>query len=54
LSGINRLIIDPKRSGADVVIVSLEGKRLECAIRLAFATTYNEAEYEAIARMGVP
>jgi len=37
-----------KRSGAIVVLVGPYGEDLEFAIKLAFATTNNEVEYEAI------
>lgn len=37
-----------KRSGAGVVLISLEREQLELAIELAFPTTNNEAEYEAV------
>ena len=33
--------------GAGVVIQTPEGDKIECMIRLDFATTNNEAEYEA-------
>ena len=35
--------------GADVVILTPEGDKIECMIRLDFPTTNNEAEYEALA-----
>ena len=34
--------------GAGVVILTLEGDKIECMIRLDFPTTNNEAEYEAL------
>ena len=34
--------------GAGVVIQTLEGDKIECMIRLDFATTNNEAKYEAL------
>ena len=34
--------------GASVVLISPEGDRIECMIRLEFYTTNNEAEYEAL------
>ena len=34
--------------GADVVIQTPEGDKIECMIRLDFPTTNNEAEYEAL------
>ena len=34
--------------GAGVVLISPEGDRIECMIRLEFYTTNNEAEYEAL------
>ena len=34
--------------GADVVILTPEGDKIECMIRLDFPTTNNEAEYEAL------
>ena len=34
--------------GIGVVLQSLEGDTIECAIRLKFLMTNNEAEYEAI------
>ena len=34
--------------GADVVIQTSEGDKIECMIRLDFPTTNNEAEYEAL------
>lgn len=35
-------------SGAGVVLVSPKGEEFEFAIKMAFATTNNEAEYEAV------
>ena len=35
--------------GAGVVMLTLEGDKIECMIRLDFPTTNNEAEYEALA-----
>lgn len=35
-------------SGAWIVLISPEGEELEIAIKMAFPTTNNEAEYEAI------
>jgi ribonuclease HI len=37
-----------KRSGAGVMLISLEGEQLELALKLAFPTTNNEAEYEVV------
>ncbi len=37
-----------KRSGAGVVLISLEGEHLEFVVGLAFTTTNNEAKYEAV------
>ena len=34
--------------GAGVLLRSLEGDTIECAVRLQFSMTNNEAEYEAI------
>ena len=34
--------------GVGVVILTLEGDKIECMIRLDFPTTNNEAEYEAL------
>ena len=34
--------------GADVVILTPEGDKIECMIRLDFPTTNNDAEYEAL------
>ena len=34
--------------GADVVIQTLEGDKIECMIQLDFPKTNNEAEYEAL------
>ena len=34
--------------GTGVVILTLEGDKIECMIRLDFPTTNNEAEYEAL------
>ena len=34
--------------GAGIVLLSLEGDRIECMVRLDFPTTNNEAEYEAV------
>ena len=34
--------------GADVVILTPKGDKIECMIRLDFPTTNNEAEYEAL------
>ena len=34
--------------GADVVIQTPDGDKIECMIRLEFPTTNNEAEYEAL------
>ena len=34
--------------GADVVIQTPEGDKIECMIQLDFPTTNNEAEYEAL------
>ena len=34
--------------GAGVVILTPEGDKIECMIRLDFPTTNNEAEYEAL------
>jgi hypothetical protein len=36
------------RSGAGIVLISLEGEELEFAIKMGFPTTNNEAEYEAV------
>lgn len=30
------------------MLVSLEGVRLECSVRLGFRTSYNKANYEAL------
>ena len=37
-----------RAGGADVVIQTPEGDKIECMIRLDFPTTNNEAEYEAL------
>jgi ribonuclease HI len=43
-----------KRSGTSVVLISQKGESFEFAIQLAFTTTNNEAECEAvIAKMGI-
>ena len=34
--------------GAGIVLLSLEGDRIECMVHLDFPTTNNEAEYEAV------
>ena len=34
--------------GASIVILTPEGDKIECMIRLDFPTTNNEAEYEAL------
>ena len=35
-------------SGADLILVSPEGHRVHCALRLSFMASNNEAEYEAL------
>ena len=37
-----------RAGGADVVLQTPEGDKIECMIRLDFPTTNNEAEYEAL------
>ena len=37
-----------RAGGADIVLLSPEGDRVECMVRLDFPTTNNEAEYEAL------
>ena len=39
---------NPHSGGADVVMLTPEGDKIECMIRLDFPTTNNEAEYEAL------
>ena len=34
--------------GAGIVLMSPEGDKIECMVRLDFPTTNNEAEYEAL------
>lgn len=43
-----RWIINSKRSGAEIVVVSLEGIVTELALRFEFSATNNEAKYEAM------
>ena len=35
-------------SGADLILVSLEGHRIHCALRFGFKASNNEVEYEAL------
>ena len=35
-------------SGADLILVSLEGHQINCALRFRFKAFNNEAEYEAL------
>jgi hypothetical protein len=37
-----------KRNGGSVVLINPEGEHIEFTIKLAFTTTNNEAEYEAV------
>ena len=37
-----------RAGGAGIVLLSLEGDRIECMVHLDFPTTNNEAEYEAV------
>ena len=37
-----------KNGGAEVLLITLEGKELSSSLRLKFRTTNNEAEYEAV------
>ena len=34
--------------GAGIVLLSLEGEKIECMVRLDFPTTNNEVEYKAL------
>ena len=39
--------VTKKVGGAGIVLISLEGEILKCAVRLQFLATNNEAKYEA-------